>query len=195
MEGESPSTSFHWRENLRACPLLGGKICENVLSLEGKSASWSFIILFCTEQSLHQNFRLIVNWLRVYLILNYVLWRNSLNVYLIIVVFYCDASKTITTVCHCTWQKSTKTESKLGQISLGLNQSCSNRLRVQIIPHLRSTDIVLQSLHLATHRMYSVHITIAVWLWASFKNPLERLCDNNLLSRHIFSRQVSVCSG
>jgi hypothetical protein len=45
--------------------------------------------------------------------------------YLIIVVFYCDASKAINTVCHCRWKKSTKTESKLGRISLEIKQTCS----------------------------------------------------------------------
>ncbi len=45
----------------------------------------------------------------------------------------------ILTLCHCTsrWKKSTKTLSvKMRQISLGINQSCSNCLRVHIIPRI-----------------------------------------------------------
>jgi hypothetical protein len=51
-------------------------------------------------------------------------------------MFNCDASKTINLSLY-RWKKSTKpVQSKMRQISFGINQSCSNSPRVHIIPQL-----------------------------------------------------------
>jgi hypothetical protein len=51
------------------------------------------------------------------------------------VVFYCGASKT-RNLSLLVEESTNAFDSKMRQSSLGINQSCSNRLRVQIIPHL-----------------------------------------------------------
>jgi hypothetical protein len=59
--------------------------------------------------------------------LNYILWMSDLNIYL----FFCSVLPVRQEILRNRWKKSTKAfESKS---SLGINQSCSNRSRVQII--------------------------------------------------------------
>ncbi len=91
-----------------------------------------YIVLAISKFSLHW-------WLLANIKL--ILWRSSLNIYLCVVVFYCGACKTRNlSLCRC--KKSTKAfESKMRQTSLGINQSCSKRSRVQIILHFINTRI------------------------------------------------------
>jgi hypothetical protein len=63
-------------------------------------------------------------------------------------VFYCGVS--YTKICHYRWKKSTKPlESKMRLISLGINQSCSNRFPVHIISQLYTFRKNLQAVFVA----------------------------------------------
>jgi hypothetical protein len=93
------------------------------------------------------------------------LWRSSLNILFIhrsVLLWRQQDNKSDTVAGN-------PLESKMRQISLGINQSCSNRLRVQIIPQLYSNYFIF-TFSLSFSRL-QLRVETKMLFWKC--NPLE----------------------
>jgi hypothetical protein len=96
---------------------------------------------------------------------------------------------------HCRWRKSIKPlESKIRQLSLEINQSCSNRLRVQIIPQLTtSTFLAFQRHRLVCSETYIfLDSDLEAIFYIEHLNPDSNILYTDLLaSRQTLPAKIS----